>query len=268
MVCGGTMWIHIEPGAEALADGRGGRLDALLPAAELRPVALGTLLTIEGREVRAVSHTAIDTLDESQPAMTSTFSPSAREAVREAFHRGAARLVRLDSTREMLIEPIVSRPRLVIAGAGHVALALADLASHLDYDLTVIDDRAEFANVARFPGAEVLVGDIAATLAGLSPGWNTFIVVATRGHRMDAHCLRAAVGTRARYVGLLGSHRKTILIDKMLRAEGTSEMALESVHAPIGLDLGGRTPAEIALSILAELSLERYGGSGRPLRRR
>jgi xanthine dehydrogenase accessory factor len=83
---------------------------------------------------------------------------------------------------------------------------------------------------------------------------------------MDAHCVRAAVATSARYVGLLGSQRKTVLIDKMLRDEGVSEDRLRAVHAPIGLDLGGRTPAEIALSVLAEMTQERYGGTGRPLR--
>ena len=72
--------------------------------------------------------------------------------------------------------------------------------------------------------------------------------------------------TDARYVGLLGSKRKTILIAKMLRDEGVSEERIRAVHAPIGLDLGGRTPAEIALAVLAELSMERHGGSGRPLR--
>src|SRR5438270_890968 len=89
---------------------------------------------------------------------------------------------------------------------------------------------------------------------------------ATRGHKLDAHCLREAVKTNARYVGLLGSKRKTILIAKMLQDEGISPERIRAVHAPIGLDLGGRTPAEIALAVLAELSMERYGGSGRPLR--
>jgi len=166
----------------------------------------------------------------------------------------------------MLIEPVVARPRLIIAGGGHVALAIAEMARLLDFAVTVIDDREDFASTDRFPGAEIHCGEIAPTLAGLNVGWNTFIVVATRGHKMDAHCLRAAVATRARYVGLLGSRRKTILIEKMLREEGMSDERLRAVHAPIGLDLGGRTPAEIALSVLAEISQERFGGSGRPLR--
>jgi len=97
-------------------------------------------------------------------------------------------------------------------------------------------------------------------------GWNSFIVVATRGHKLDAHCLRAAVRSDARYIGLLGSRRKTILIARMLRDEGVPEERIRAVHAPVGLDLGGRTPAEIALSVLAENSQERHGGTGRPLR--
>ena len=109
-------------------------------------------------------------------------------------------------------------------------------------------------------------GEVPSLLASLDYGWNSFIVVATRGHKLDAQCLRAAIATRARYVGLLGSKRKTILIERMLRDEGLPEERIRSVHAPVGLDLGGRTPAEIALSVLAELSMERYGGSGRPLR--
>src|SRR5947208_1472704 len=107
---------------------------------------------------------------------------------------------------------------------------------------------------------------MAKALETMPIGWNTFIVIATRGHKLDAHCLRAAVKTSARYVGLLGSKRKTILIAKMLRDEGVDEDRIRAVHAPIGLDLGGRTPAEIALSVMAELSLERHGGSGKPLR--
>ena len=91
-------------------------------------------------------------------------------------------------------------------------------------------------------------------------------MIASRGHKLDAACLREAVKRDARYVGLLGSKRKTVLIAKMLRDEGVSEERIRAVHAPIGLDLGGRTPSEIALSVLSEMSMERYGGTGRPLR--
>src|SRR5205823_1625191 len=110
-----------------------------------------------------------------------------------AFERGVPRVVPLDKGREMLVEPVVSPPRLIIAGGGHVALALARMAGLLDFAITVIDDREDFANTTRFPGVDVIQGEIAETVSRLDPGWNTFIVVATRGHKLDAHCLRAAV---------------------------------------------------------------------------
>src|SRR5207245_3519013 len=113
---------------------------------------------------------------------------------------------------------------------------------------------------------DVINMEMVKALESMPIGWNTFIIVATRGHKLDAQCLRAAVKTEARYVGLLGSKRKTILIAQMLSSEGISEERLRAVHAPVGLDLGGHTPAEIALSVMAELSLERYGGSGKALR--
>jgi xanthine dehydrogenase accessory factor len=263
LVCGGTMWIYIEPDVATLGGDWAARLrQSLEGGGQERPVAFGTRLRVQGRSVAAEGHCMIERAEDA-----SALSDRARRALADAFERGVARLVPLDDEQELLVEPIVAQPRLIIAGGGHVALALAQMAGQLDYALTVIDDREEFANAERFPGAEVIQGDIAATITRLDPGWNSFIVVATRGHKLDAHCLRAAVGTNARFVGLLGSRRKTVLIEKMLREEGVSEERLTAVHAPIGLDLGGRTPAEIALSVLAELSQERFGGSGRPLRK-
>ena len=152
-------------------------------------------------------------------------------------------------------------------GAGHVGHAVARMAKLLDFRVVVVDDRPEFANRERLPDAdEIVCADVVESLERLPIAWNSFIVVATRGHKMDAHALRAAVKTKARYVGLVGSKRKTILIDRMLREEGVDEARIRAVHAPIGLDLGGRTPAEIALAILAEIEAERYGGSAKPLR--
>jgi xanthine dehydrogenase accessory factor len=90
--------------------------------------------------------------------------------------------------------------------------------------------------------------------------------LATRGHKLDADCVMAAIRTGARYIGLLGSRRKTVLIEEMLREARIAEDRIAVIHAPVGLDLGGRTPAEIALSVMAEITQERYAGSGRPLR--
>jgi xanthine dehydrogenase accessory factor len=267
LVCGGTMWIAIEHGREALRAANRDLLEDLLAASRGgAPVALTTLLERRGREYASGGRLLVESAG---PAIGTIgrFDASAIELARETLARGTARVVPLDEEHELLIEPVTSRPTLVQVGAGHVGAAVARMARLLDFRVVVIDDRAEFANRERLPEAdEVVCADMVEALAKLPIAWNTFIVVATRGHKMDAHALRAAVRTPARYVGLVGSKRKTILIERMLREEGVPEDRIKTVHAPIGLDLGGRTPAEIALAILAEVEAERYGGSGRPLR--
>jgi xanthine dehydrogenase accessory factor len=269
LVCGGTMWIWIEPGERALTVGGRELLgDLLVASTGGRPVALATLLEKKGHDIAPAGRLVVETDGRTGGALGDEgLDARARDAAIEALRQGTARVVALDEERELLIEPVVAKPRLVVVGGGHVGLALARMASLLEYEVTVIDDRPDFATRARFPeGVEVMNADMVQALETMPIGWNTFIVVATRGHKLDSHCLRAAVKTQARYVGLLGSRRKTILVERMLRDEGVREERLREVHAPIGLDLGGRTPAEIALAIMAELSAERFGGSGRPLR--
>ena len=263
------MWIHIEPGANALTiGGRDLLADVLAASSTGTPIALATLLRKDGRDVVPSGRLYVEQSGTSGGSLgEAARDERARTIAGETLKAGTARTVAIDETHELLVEPVVAKPHLVVVGAGHVGLALARLAHGLAYDVTVIDDRPEFASQERFPeGVQVVRADMVEALGALPIGWNSFIVVATRGHKLDAHCVRAAIQTRARYVGLLGSKRKTILIERMLREEGLPEDRIRSVHAPVGLDLGGRTPAEIALSVLAELSMERYGGSGRPLR--
>src|SRR2546429_508207 len=145
----------------------------------------------------------------------------ARAAAIETLRQGTARSIVLDTETELLVEPVMSRPRLVITGGGHVGLAIAKLGVQLDYDVTVIDDRPEFANRERFPGvSEVVNMDMVKAIQTKPIRWNTFVIVATRGHKLDSHCLRAAGQNHARNVGLPGRKRKTILIAQMLRGEG------------------------------------------------
>jgi xanthine dehydrogenase accessory factor len=140
-----------------------------------------------------------------------------------------------------------------------VAQAIARQAQLLDYDVTILEDRPEFSKPERFGGARVLAGHIPATLLTLDYGWNSYIVIATRGHKLDAECLLSAVKTDTRYIGLLGSRRKAALVVEMLREEGVPQSRIDAIRTPVGLDLGGRTPAEIALSVMAEITQERYG---------
>ena len=122
----------------------------------------------------------------------------------------------------------------------------------------MIDDRDTYANRERFPGAkEVIAEDFEAAMAHLSPGESSFVVIVTRGHRDDMRVLRWAVQTPARYVGMIGSKRKTIAIFRELTKEGISAERFKRVHAPVGLDIGAVTPEEIAVAITAELIAHR-----------
>ena len=146
----------------------------------------------------------------------------------------------------------------MIAGGGHVSLAIYRQAQLLDFDITILEDRPHFAGKERFPGATVIEAEVAESIAAIDYGWHTFLVIATRGHKMDADCTLAAVRSNARYIGLLGSRRKKVLIDAFLREQQVPEARIQEVRSPIGLDLGGRTPAEIALAVMAEITQTRY----------
>ena len=118
----------------------------------------------------------------------------------------------------------------------------------------VVDDRETYANRERFPQAQdVIADDFDRATQRLDIRESAYIVIVTRGHRDDMRVLRWAVGTKARYIGMIGSKRKTIAVFRQLRREGMPARLFERVHAPIGLDIGAVTPEEIAISITAEL---------------
>ena len=270
LVCGGTMWILAEPAGDVLTIGGRDVTGDLQRAADGGPpVALATLFARTGRDLGYVGRLMVDVSGRQTGSIDATaFDAKVVSAAAAQLPHGTARLVPIDDTHDVLVEPVVGQPKLVIAGGGHVALAITRQALLLDFDVTVIEDRPEFADPARFGGARVIAADnIATAIASIDYGWSSFIVVATRGHKMDADCVLAAVKTEARYIGLLGSRRKTILIADMLREQGVSDDRVRAIRAPVGLDLGGRTPAEIALSVMAEITKERYAGSGGALSR-
>ncbi|MBL8168840.1 MAG: XdhC family protein [Acidobacteria bacterium] len=162
----------------------------------------------------------------------------------------------------------IARPplELIICGGGHVGQAVAKVAALLDFRITVIDDRAEFAARDKFPDPRVqlLAEDFVPALRSLRITPATHIVIVTRGHRHDEICLQEVIAQPARYIGMIGSRRRTTTIRERLKREGVPPALLQRVHAPIGLDIGALTPEEIALAILAEIVLVRRGGDGRP----
>lgn len=168
---------------------------------------------------------------------------------------------------KVFIEPVIPAPRVVIVGAGHIAMPLSRVAKIAGFEVTVLDDRIKYANRERFPEAEtVKAGPIAELEKELTYGDNTYIVIVTRGHAMDEEALRTFIKHETAYLGLIGSVSKINTIFERLERDGVSREALERVHAPIGLDLGGGSPGEIAVSIVSEMLMTRYHRTGRPMR--
>ena len=165
---------------------------------------------------------------------------------------------------EVLAEPLVGKPRLVVFGGGHVGARVADAAAFAGWRVTVVDDRREFADPARHPGAERTIAcDYHDLPAALGIGADTYVVVATRGHQHDAVVVEQLARMETRYLGMLGSRRKVALTWKLLESQGIPRDRLDRIHAPVGLSIGADTPEEIAISVVAELVATRRSASRR-----
>lgn len=157
-------------------------------------------------------------------------------------------------TLTVFVEPVLPAVNLYIFGAGHVAQSLYKVAHMAGFDVTVIDDRESYASRERFPQArDIYAEDFERAMSQLAPNDSSFIVIVTRGHKDDMRCLRWAVETSARYIGMIGSERKVLTIARELEKDGISREKLERVYAPVGLDIGAITPEEIAIAVAAEM---------------
>ncbi len=160
----------------------------------------------------------------------------------------------------------IARPplELIVCGGGHVGQAVAQAGMFLGFCVTVIDDRAEFAGRERFPDERInlITDDFVAALQSLKITPASHLVIVTRGHKHDEICLREVINKPARYIGMIGSRRRTTTIRAHLKREGIADELMRRVYAPIGLDIGAQTPEEIALAILAEIIMIRHGGNG------
>ena len=267
LVCGGTMFFLIDPVytpdqylncakeiEDAYAGGSPVALASLIRAAD-SPASgdsgIGAKLFIrqDGSTVGSLGSPALD-----QSALQEAF---------ELMTHGKNKYVATPDGAEYFIEAYTTPPQLVLCGGGHVSKSIAPLAKTLGFRVFITDDRQEFANPDRFPEADIIVAkkpEDALTELPINP--NTFIIVATRGHRYDNVALAAAANTPAKYVGLLGSKRKIILIYEDLFRMGIPADRIRELRAPIGLDIGARTPEEIAVSIMSEVLMFRLGGDG------
>jgi xanthine dehydrogenase accessory factor len=201
---------------------------------------------------RAISQLVARTTD-GVPALLEISETGGANPVTHIEPSGAPRL---------FLDPIAGAQRLVIAGAGHIAQPLALLGSMLGFRVTVIDDRAAFANRERFPGAdEIVVRPFAAAIAALNLDRHCYLVSVTRGHSFDEEVVRTALErTQGAFIGMIGSRRRVRATLERLEEAGIARELLDQVHAPLGMDIGAETPEEIALSIIAEIVRERRTG--------
>lgn len=150
--------------------------------------------------------------------------------------------------------------KLLILGGGYVGYAIYELADILGFEVTVFDDRPEFATKDRFPKAVCLEsGNFNKLIDNYKFNSHTYVTIVTRGHLQDAECVKGVIRKENKYVGLIGSKRKISLIIEDLKESGYSEEEINRIHAPIGLNLGAETPEEIAVSIMAEIIGVKYG---------
>jgi xanthine dehydrogenase accessory factor len=156
---------------------------------------------------------------------------------------------------EFFLEPVFPLPELVIAGAGHVGKAVSHMGRLLGFEVTVIDDRKEFANSLNLPDADnIIVRDIGEAMAEVRKDRDTFIVIVTRGHSHDAEALRACIGSQAAYVGMMGSKVKVAAMhEKFLSNNWATKEEWGKIYTPIGFSIGSQTVEEIAVSIAAQL---------------
>lgn len=153
------------------------------------------------------------------------------------------------------VEEFKSSSQAYIFGGGHVSLALEPVLRHVDFEITIIDDREEYANAERFPNAKqtIVCEDFDHCFDEIETDEDSFIIIVTRGHRGDLQVLRQALRKPHAYLGMIGSRRKNALLFEQLLAEGFSREELDKVYTPIGLDIKSETPEEIGVSIVAEI---------------
>ena len=266
LVCGGTMYFYLEPMWEpdSFLD-IGNRLINAYEGGD--PVGLATVVNVpEGspnlgaKLMLLLDGTTVGSLGSQE------LDERAVAAARQVADVGSVESFSTDEGVEVFVEGFTTPPTLTVIGGGHVGKATADLANMLGYRVFIVDDREEFSNPERFPYAEqTVVTHYDRWNEDLAINVNTFVVVATRGHRFDDMALESALKTRARYIGLMGSRRKNLMIYRRLLDQGVPLERLKEVHAPIGLDIGGLQPEELAVSIMSEIIMTRRGGKGGPM---
>jgi xanthine dehydrogenase accessory factor len=248
-----------------------GRVDELTTAGET--VALVTVTDVEGSAPQDVGASMLVRADGATEGTIGggTVEELTREAAVEAIEERTPRTEHWELRRDgntgmvcggemtVFINVISGEQRLIIGGGGHIAERLSRMAAEMGYSVFVVDDREEYADADRFPDAKVYVGDYDAGLSEFGVTANTAVAVATRSGHFDRIVSQTALERGAYYVGLVASETKADHVREGLRDNGVDDDAFERFHSPVGLDLGGSNPEDVALSILAELNRVRHG---------
>jgi xanthine dehydrogenase accessory factor len=188
--------------------------------------------------------------------LDSTLLVLALKALREKRRR----TVEVENQVRAFLDVLAGEAKLLVCGAGHIALALARFARGVGFRVIVLDDRSDFAHSSRFPDCEVIAEEFITALRKMALSSSTYVVVIRRGHEHDAECLAEILRKETAYVGLIGSSRRVRYVLEMLGREGIPNESLAEVFTPIGFPIGAESPAEIALSIVAEMVCVRRKG--------
>ncbi|GAI30130.1 unnamed protein product, partial [marine sediment metagenome] len=192
--------------------------------------------------------------DEVNSSTNVNFSAEVIESIKKLVAKEEAVKRTLEDGGQIFIETICEQPMVFIFGAGHLSYYISRFAKSLNFRVTVCDDRAEFANKKRFPNANnIIVESFESVFDRIDVNKNSYIVIVTKGHKWDEIVLEKAVKTDAKYIGMIGSKRKTLTLLTKLSKRGIPEEALRRVYSPIGISIDAVTPEEIALSIVCEL---------------
>jgi xanthine dehydrogenase accessory factor len=262
-VCGGEVKILVDACPE---EHRGTFQDLSQSLGKRRPGLLATFINRQAEETASLSRHWIEKkekLAEDLGEHLSFFKKTVRRALAEGkpfFLRVKKEMFPEKAEQIFLfLEPIFPLPQLVIAGAGHVGQAVNHLGSLLNFEVTVIDDRPEFANKERLPDADhIIVAEIGKAIRNFPISSDTYLVIVTRGHKQDAAALQQCISSEAAYIGMIGSTRKIKLMRQKFLEEGWATPGqFDRVYAPIGIDIQSKTVEEIAISIAAQLALVR-----------
>ncbi|MBI4351186.1 MAG: XdhC family protein [Elusimicrobia bacterium] len=188
-------------------------------------------------------------------------APGLRDLALAAINEKESRTVEAEPGLSVFLDVISAEAGLLICGAGHIALPLARFALETGFNVTVLDDRPDFASAARFPGCAVIAESFIPALRAMPLGPSSYAVVITRGHEHDAECLAEILPRETAYTGLIGSRRRVAFVLAMLGEKGIPRKRLDEVFTPIGIPIGSESPGEIALSIAAELVCVRRLGA-------